>query len=254
MIPFRTTVQAHASPNVTMGLIVVNLAIFIIQLGMDEPAEIRFVYTYGLVPGFFGNPEAATRNAIDYTPALTLITNTFLHGGWLHLIINMWTLWLFGVPVEDRLGPWRFLLLYLACGAAGSATHLVSAFTSFIPAVGASGAVAGLLGAFVWMFPRDRVAVVVPAAGRKQVDALAGLDEAAVAIIIVPLIFHVPALLFAAVWFALQIVPGLLELSEGARRAGIAWWAHIGGFVAGLAIAAWIRRTSGARRRGPWGT
>ena len=231
MIPFRTTVDAHASPNITMTLIVVNIAMFVIQLGLGESAEARFIYTYGLVPGFFLDPSAALRNDIDYQPVLTLITNTFLHGGWLHLIINMWTLWLFGVPVEDRLGSWRFLLLYLASGTAGSVTHLISNLNSFVPAVGASGAIAGLLGAFVWMFPRDRVAVVVP-------------------IVIIPLIFHVPTLVFAAVWFALQIVPGLLQLTEGTRGAGIAWWAHIGGFLAGLAIVVWLKPRRA--RTGPW--
>ncbi len=231
MIPFRTTVDAHASPNVTMTLIVANIAVFVVQLGLGEPAATRFVFTYGLVPGFFTEPSMALRHDIDYWPVLTLVTNTFMHGGWLHLIINMWTLWLFGVPVEDRLGSWRFLLLYLVCGAAGSVTHLVSNLGSFIPAVGASGAIAGLLGAFVWMFPRDRVAVVVP-------------------IIIIPLIFHVPVLIFAIVWFALQIVPGLLQLAESGRSAGIAWWAHIGGFVAGLVIMAWLRPRRAAP--GPW--
>jgi membrane associated rhomboid family serine protease len=155
-----------------------------------------------------------------------------MHGGFLHIILNMWTLWLFGVPLEDRLGPWRFLLFYLACGTLGSITHLVLNLNSVVPALGASGAIAGVLGGFTWLFPRAKVAVVVP-------------------VIIIPFVFHWPALWFTGLWFALQLFQGTAALGAGPTTAGIAWWAHIGGFLAGLAIAAWLKPKPPHRRR-PW--
>lgn len=232
MIPFRTSVVAHGSPNTTMSLIFVNVAVFLVQWGLPPAEEIALVHTYGLVPGFYLDPTVAARNGISYHVVPSLVTNTFLHGGWLHLIVNMWTLWLFGVPVEDRIGHWRFLLFYLACGCLGSIAHLVFNLASFVPAVGASGAIAGVLGAFTWMYPRASVAVVIP-------------------IIIIPLIFHVPALLFTALWFLWQILQGALDLGLDSTAGGIAWWAHIGGFAGGLGIAMWfVRRRS--QPANPW--
>ena len=232
MIPFRTTVAASRSPVVTMTLIVTNIAVFFVQLGLPPSEEIRFLYTYALVPAVYGDPALAHAAGLDPTNFLPLVTNTFMHGGFLHIILNMWTLWLFGVPLEDRLGPWRFLLFYLACGTLGSITHLVFNLNSVVPALGASGAIAGVLGGFTWLFPHAKVAVVVP-------------------VVIFPLIFHWPALLFTALWFALQVLQGTAALGAGPTTAGIAWWAHIGGFLAGLAIAAWLKPKA-ARRRGPW--
>lgn len=232
MIPFRTTVAASRSPVVTMTLIVINIAIFFVQLGLSPSEEIRFLYSYALVPAVYGNPAQARALGLDPTNFLPLITNTFMHGGFLHIILNMWTLWLFGVPLEDRLGPWRFLLFYLASGAAGSLAHLVFNLGSTVPALGASGAVAGVLGGFTWLFPRAKVAVVIP-------------------IIVVPLIFHWPALVYTALWFGLQVFQGTAALGAGPATGGIAWWAHIGGFLAGLAIAAWLRPKTVLRRR-PW--
>jgi membrane associated rhomboid family serine protease len=175
----------------------------------------------------------ARQAGLDPTNLLPFITNTFMHGGYLHLIVNMWTLWLFGLPVEDRLGPWRFLLFYLVCGTAGSVTHLVFNLTSAVPALGASGAIAGVLGGFAWLCPRAMVAVVVP-------------------IFFFPLFFRLPALVFTAIWFLFQLVPGVAVLSATATGGGIAWWAHVGGFVAGLLIAMKIRPRG--RIRGPWAT
>lgn len=230
MFPFRTTVDSYGSPVMTMSLIVINISIFIIQQSLSTQQEAAFVHSYGLVPAFMFSPVAADRYGADSGSLLPIITSTFLHADWLHLIINMWTLWLFGMPVEDRMGMWRFPLFYLACGAGGSVAHLVTNLGSTVPTVGASGAIAGLLGAFSWLYPRARIAVVVP-------------------IIIVPLIVHVPGVLFTIVWFALQFVPGLTGLLQGARD-GVAWWTHIGGFALGLGLAAWMfpRR----ERLGPW--
>jgi len=228
MIPFRTTVSTHGSPNVTMSLIVANISVFVIQVGLPEATASRFIYSYGLVPAFVVNPALAQHYLIDHNPALALVTNIFMHGGWLHLIINMWTLWLFGAPVEDRLGAWRFLLFYLACGIGGGVCHLVFNLSSAVPVVGASGAIAGVLGAFTWLFTGARVAVVVP-------------------IIIIPVIFRVPALLYAGLWFGLQVIQVMVE-EDAEHGGGIAWYAHLGGFVAGVTIGAWL---TGWRRPTP---
>ena len=233
MIPYRTTAPCHASPVVTMTLIVINIGVFFFQKGLQPRDAVVFIYTYALVPAVYGNPEMARQAGLDPTNLLAFVTNTFMHGGYLHLIVNMWTLWLFGLPVEDRLGPWRFVLFYLACGTAGSVAHMVFNLNSPVPALGASGAIAGVLGGFAWLCPRAKVAVVQP-------------------IFFFPLFFRLPALVFTAIWFLFQLVPGVAALSAAPTAGGIAWWAHIGGFVAGLLIAVKIRPRP--RRHGPWGT
>jgi len=233
MIPYRTTAPCHASPVVTMTLIVINIGVFFLQKGLQPQDAVAFIYTYALVPAVYGNPNMARQAGLDPTNLLPFVTNTFMHGGYLHLIVNMWTLWLFGLPVEDRLGPWRFLLFYLACGTAGSVGHLVFNLNSAVPALGASGAIAGVLGGFAWLCPGAKVAVVQP-------------------IFFFPLIFRLPALVFTAIWFLFQLVPGIAALSAAATGGSIAWWAHIGGFIAGLLIAMKIRPRG--RRHGPWAT
>lgn len=233
MIPYRTTATCHASPVVTMALIVINIGVFFLQKGLQPHDAVEFIYTHALVPAVYGNPEMARQAGLDPTNLLPFVTNTFLHGGYLHLIVNMWTLWLFGLPVEDRLGPWRFLLFYLACGTAGSIGHLVFNLNSAVPALGASGAIAGVLGGFAWLCPRAKVAVVQP-------------------IFFFPLIFQLPALVFTAIWFLLQLVPGVAALSVTTTAGGIAWWAHIGGFITGLLIA--MKTRPRARSHGPWST
>lgn len=231
-------------PIVTMGLILANIAVFLYQLDLPGPQETVFIYTYALVPAVLTNPELARHVGLDPYNYWPLITNTFMHGGFLHLIFNMWTLWLFGLPVEGRLKPWRFLLFYLACGAFGSIGHLTFNLDSTVPALGASGAIAGLLGGYSRLFPRAKVTLVFP-------------------IIIIPVIFSVPALIYTGVWFALQVWQGTGELQFGAATGGgIAWWAHIGGFLAGLLLVGFFHGPRGrprrplpsgvSLRRGPW--
>lgn len=232
MIPFRTTAPCHGSPTVTMTIIVVNIGVFFFQQGLNEYAATRFIYTHALVPAIYSHPALARQAGLDPSNLLPLVSNSFLHGGYLHLIVNMWTLWLFGLPVEDRLGHWRYVLFYLACGAAASVAHLIFNWGSTVPALGASGAIAGVLGAFTWLFPRAKVAVVVP-------------------IIVVPLIVHWPAVLFTALWFALQLVQGWATLASNPLAGGVAWWMHIGGFAAGFLIAVRIRPRAQPMHR-PW--
>lgn len=233
MIPFRTTAPCHRSPVVSVSLIFLNIAAFFYQEGLGEQAEYAFITTFALIPAVYGSPAAARDAGLDPGNLLPLISNTFLHGGYLHLIVNMWTLWLFGLPVEDRLGPLRFSALYLCCGAAGSLAHLAFNLSSQVPALGASGAIAGVLGAFVWIYPRAKVAAVVP-------------------IIVIPWIVHLPAMLYAGIWFLIQMIEGWSAIGADPLAGGIAWWAHIGGFVAGLALAVALHARTRIVR-GPWG-
>jgi membrane associated rhomboid family serine protease len=156
----------------------------------------------------------------DFLPFVTMM---FLHGGWLHIILNMWTLWLFGPTVEDRVGHGRFLAFYLVCGIAASVAHVLFNLTSTVPALGASGAIAGVLGCFMGLFPLARIVVVVP-------------------ILFIPLFFEVPAFVFVGLWFLIQLFQGAAELILPSSGGGVAWWAHIGGFVAGLALIPFLQR------------
>ncbi|MEQ8195431.1 MAG: rhomboid family intramembrane serine protease [Rhodospirillales bacterium] len=206
----------------TMAFIVANVAVYFYQLGLSPQSELYFIYTYALVPAVLNDPTVLEQTGLKTNPYLTLITNTFMHAGALHLIINMWTLWLFGGPLEDRMGRIRFTIFYFLCGATGSYGHYFFNADSTIPALGASGAIAGVLGGYTYLFPKAKVHLVQP-------------------IFFFPLIFRLPALIYTVIWFVLQVIEGAAEL--GARKAGevggIAWWAHIGGFAAGL-ILVWI--------------
>jgi membrane associated rhomboid family serine protease len=219
MFPIKNAVPTRYPPVVTWILITINCAVFLFQISMNPVAEERFVLTFALVPAryFAGSPNSLA----DYLPFLT---NTFMHGGWLHLIVNMWTLWLFGPTVEDRLGHGRYLAFYLACGFCASLAHDVFNPSSVVPAIGASGAIAGVLGCYMRFFPLASVVVLVP-------------------VIFIPFFFEVPAFLYVGLWFALNLLQGTAELFAMSEGAGVAWWAHIGGFVVGFVLGPLLRRS-----------
>jgi membrane associated rhomboid family serine protease len=198
-------------------LIAGNCVIFLVQSGL-EPAELElFIARFALVPARYFAPLAfrdIDASVVDYLPFLT---NMFLHGGWLHLIVNMWTLWLFGPAVEDRLGSFRFIFFYVACGLVASYAHAAFNPLSIVPTLGASGAIGGVLACFLLLFPLARLIVLVP-------------------ILFLPLFFEVPTIVYIGLWFFMQLVQGTAEFFLPAGGAGIAWWAHIGGFVAGLVL------------------
>jgi membrane associated rhomboid family serine protease len=143
----------------------------------------------------------------------------FLHGGWLHVIGNMWMLWIFGDNVEDRMGPLRFIAFYLICGVIAAVVHVATNSGSQFPTVGASGALAGVLGAYFLMFPASRVIVLLP-------------------VLFIPLFFELPAVIYLGLWFMIQFLSGTASVAAGSEAAagGIAWWAHIGGFLAGILL------------------
>jgi membrane associated rhomboid family serine protease len=222
LLPVRDGVATRYPPLVTWTVIGVCVLVYLVEAGLPPRAFERFLFEHGLVPARFFGPRAL-RDPPDLADWRVFFTHMWLHGGFFHLLTNMWTLFVFGPAVEDRLGVGRYLGFYLACGLAAGLAHALVNAGSTVPAVGASGAIAGVIGAYARMFPHARLVLVVP-------------------ILFLPYFVEVPALVFAAFWFATQIVPGLLALGEAGDAGGVAWWAHIGGFVAGWLLAPAMRR------------
>lgn len=214
MIPIRDENPSGSVPVVTRALIAVNAGVFVYEL-MLGPGIAEFFFRFGLVPARItlaiaeGTEPAAA-------PALTFVTSMFLHGGWMHLLGNMWYLWIFGDNLEDRMGKLRYLVFYLAGGLVAAGVQYVLHSTSRVPTVGASGAVAAVLGGYALLYPGARVFTLLPIFPFFQ---------------IVPL----PAVLVLGLWFVLQFFSGALALGVGASG-GVAWWAHIGGFGFGLLV------------------
>lgn len=238
MIPLRDANPSRRLPVVMGLLILVNALVFLVELSWPPQQQERMFYDLGLVPArYFGPPGdvmpvggmAAPSTAAYLWPFLT---HMFLHAGWLHVLSNMWILWIFGDNVEDRMGHGRFLLFYLICGLAAAGTQMFLSRGSDVPMVGASGAIAGVLGAYVLLYPLAQVLVVLP-------------------ILFYPWFFRVPALVYIAIWFGLQLLSGTQALSSaGQEGPGVAWWAHVGGFLAGMALCPLLaRRPRGARER-----
>jgi membrane associated rhomboid family serine protease len=213
VIPTHNTIPYSATPRATWALIGLCVAAFLYQMTLSGAAATAFLDAYALVPARYTDGSWATAHDLSRANPLPFLTNMFLHGGVMHILSNMWVLWVFGPALEDRLGSQRFLLLYLASGLAASLLHFVFNFSSPVPALGASGAIAGVIAAYARRFPYAWVNILQP-------------------IVILPVFFMMPALLFAGLWFATQFMQGLGSLAMPGAG-GIAWWAHIGGFVAG---------------------
>ena len=231
MFPIKNTVPSRYPPVVTWALIGANCVIFLLEASLS-PRELDLLLSqFALIPARYFAASYYADGGLSLADYLPFFTNMFLHGGWLHLILNMWTLWLFGPTVEDRLGPGRYLLFYLACGVLASVAHVVFNPGSPFPALGASGAIAGVLGCYLRLFPFARVVVMIP-------------------IIVIPFFFEVPAMVFAGLWFLMQLLQGTLDLLVTSSGGGVAWWAHVGGFLAGYVLAAPLRLP--ARRYRPY--
>jgi len=219
MIPLRDDNPAQRVPVVTRVLIGLNLLAWFIELSHGDGLT-EFLREWGVVPGrLFASLSDITSAPVEL---LTVFTSLFLHGGWLHLIGNMWYLWIFGDNIEDRLGHGRFLVFYLASGFVAALVHSALMPGSAIPTVGASGAIAGVLGAYALAFPKARVLTLIPIVFFFQIVAI-------------------PALLLLGIWFVLQFIAGTLAFGGGSG--GVAWWAHIAGFVFGfIAMGMFSRR------------
>lgn len=217
MIPLRDVIPSRTTPYITVTIIVVNALVFVFELRLPLTDRARFIEVYGIVPASVGS--------------LSLLTSMFLHGGWLHFLGNMLYLWIFGDNVEDRVGHGRFIVFYLTCGLAATLAQVVSNPTSVVPMVGASGAIAGVMGAYFVLFPRSRVLTLLP-------------------LFIFWKLIEVPAILFLGFWFLLQLLSGVGSVGAGQDVSGIAFWAHIAGFATGAVAIFFFRRPE--RQRVDW--
>lgn len=217
MIPFRDNIPCRHTPWMTWTLIGLNLGVFLLTLLLDAPALREIFHLYGLVPARYTHPgwaELAGYPPGDYRPFLT---GLFLHGGWLHLILNQWLLWVFGDNIEDRMGPGRFLCFYLLCGVLASLLHVLANPNSPLPAVGASGAIAGVLGAYYLLYPYAKLVLWVP-------------------VFFLPIFVQVPAIAFLGVWVIIQLAKITMPPGGGEAIGDVAWWGHLGGFLAGVLL------------------
>ncbi len=237
MIPVGDFVRRNTTPYVNWTLIAINVAVFIYTISLSTAPDLLlggleaseadlFYFDWGFLPpcvaGYFGIATNADPGEIalfcptDGREPLTFLTAMFMHAGWGHIIFNMLFLWIFGDNVEDRLGHVRYLAFYLVCGIAASVVQTVFAIDSLVPNVGASGAIAGVLGAYFILYPKAIVQVVI------------------VPLFFIP--FFVPAIVLIGVWFLTQLLSGLAEIGQTTAGSGVAFWAHVGGFIAGMVL------------------
>jgi membrane associated rhomboid family serine protease len=235
MIPIRDSTRSATYPFVTKTIIFLNVVTFLWEISQGPRLSQAFLHL-AIIPARYTHPgEAAEIFGSFSSPVaafLPFLSSMFLHGGWLHLIGNMWTLWIFGDNVEDRLGHVKFLCFYLAGGLAASLVHIFTNPASGVPTIGASGAVAAVMGAYFRFFPHARIEALIP-----------------------PFFFGptfvLPAVLFLGWWFFLQFFNGAMSLSVGQRGfGGVAWWAHVGGFLFGLLVCLLARRRPARARPG----
>jgi membrane associated rhomboid family serine protease len=205
VIPLRSSERHYTPSTVTLLLIVANVLVWLYEVSLGSGYQLnRFIATYGIVPDRL-NPSS-------------VITSMFIHGGWLHILGNMWFLWIFGRGIEDILGHTKYLVFYFACGIAAGVVHIVANANSPVPTVGASGAIAGVMGAYLIKFPRARIVTLVPI-----FFFLTTLD--------------IPAAFLLLYWFAIQFFSGVGSVGYSQASSGdVAWFAHIGGFLAGMGL------------------
>jgi len=221
MFPLKDDNPRGSAPIVTLGLIVVNVAVFLYQVSLGPRQAEAFVYEYGAIPAVVFGLKSLPRFLVVIPPQLSLFTSMFLHGGWVHLIGNMWYLWIFGDNIEDAMGKMRYFIFYLTCGILASLSHAVSNPDSILPSIGASGAISGVLGAYLLLYPRAQVLTFIP-------------------IWIFVRLVYIPAGFVLGFWFLLQLLSG--SMSGGQDGGGVAFWAHIGGFVAGMLLVGFFKK------------
>jgi len=210
VMPLRDIQERRSFPIVTIVLIAVNVVMFLYELSLGTRLD-GFLRSSAFVPATYFQPGNVSADA------RSVLLSMFLHGGWMHLLGNMLYLWIFGDNVEDRLGKIKYILFYFACGWIATLVHGYTNTNSSIPSIGASGAIAGVLGAYMIMFPKARVLTLVPMGFYMQMREL-------------------PAIFVLGFWFVLQFFSGVASLGVRGEGAGIAFWAHIGGFVAGIVL------------------
>ena len=215
MIPLRDVIPSRTTPGVTVTLIAFNILVYLFQLMLTERGQEAFIVGFGVIPAYFS--------------LISVLTSMFVHGGFAHLAGNMLFLWIFGDNVEDRLGHGRFLMFYLVCGVAAAMAQVSLEPNSLVPMVGASGAIAGVMGAYLVLYPHSRVLMLFP---------------------FPVFLFELPALVFLVMWFVVQFLNGINQLplfEQNAISGGVAFWAHVAGFVAGLILVVFLKRPERTR-------
>ncbi len=218
MFPLRDEIPSRRAPIVTWAIIAANTIVFLYQSALPPERLQAVIYLFGIVPARWSDPAWAVSVGLPPGGVAPFLTSMFLHGGFAHLLFNMWSLWIFGDNVEDRMGRVRYALFYVVAGLAAGWLHWVTNATSTVPTIGASGAIAGVLGAYLVYYPQARVLTLIP-------------------IFFYPLFVRIPALVYLGIWFVGQLASGALASNGGPETGGVAWWAHVGGFVAGMALA-----------------
>lgn len=206
MFPIKDTIRSRSFPIITWGLIIINILIYFYESSLSQAGLDHLISTYGLIPS-----KIILTNPLTWLP---LLTHMFLHGSWWHVLSNMWTLFIFGDNVEDRMGSVRYILFYLIGGVAAGLIQMLQGGDPNIPSIGASGAIAAVLGAYFLHFPKSKVVTFIP-------------------FLLFIWFVKIPAVIYLGVWFISQLYSGITSASAS----GIAWWAHIGGFVFGLLLA-----------------
>jgi membrane associated rhomboid family serine protease len=215
MIPLRDVIPSRTTPGVTITLIVLNVVIYLFGLTLTDRGHDALIVAFGLIPAYFS--------------VINVFTSMFLHGGFAHLAGNMLFLWIFGDNVEDRLGHGRFIVFYLLCGVAAAMAQVLLQPDSLVPMVGASGAIAGVMGAYLVLYPHSRVLMLFP---------------------FPVFLFELPAVVFLAMWFVVQFLNGVSQLpffEQDAISGGVAFWAHVMGFVMGLILVVFMKRPERTR-------
>ena len=229
MIPLRDNIPSKSFPIVNWFLILANLVIFLAEMFfMNQQQAEALIYKYGLIPDQIRLGGLTSLNELRITVLRPFFTNMFLHGGWGHIISNMWILFIFGDNVEDRMGKIRYFLFYILCGLLASFAHFILYRHSAVPAIGASGAISGVMAAYMFMFPKSNILSFIP-------------------IIIIPFFIPIPSVIYIGLWFIGQLLSGASSLMLSSSATGIAIWAHIGGFLGGALV---YRFFDISRRRG----
>jgi membrane associated rhomboid family serine protease len=216
MIPLKVDILRTRAAICNVFLILLNVLVFLYEVSLPPRVGEAFVYTFGMIPArtemLFSSQGVSLSQAF-----LPMVTSMFLHGGWMHLLGNMRFLWVFGGAVEDTLGHFQYLIFYFISGIGAAVVHTIFNWGSQVPSVGASGAISGVMGAFIVLFPSARVATLIPA-------------------LFLFFTIRIPAFLMLGYWFFLQIFSGLASLGVGGQQGGVAWWAHVGGFLLGALL------------------
>jgi membrane associated rhomboid family serine protease len=215
MFPLYDTIPHRHLPIAMGTIIALNGLVFLYELSLPEADLQRLFLQAGVVPARISNLGLYALLSPD--PLLSLLSCMFLHGGWIHFLSNMWALWIFGDNVEDRLGSVRFVVFYLVTGIVATLVHVATQPFSEVPVVGASGAISGVMGTYFVLFPFARVVTLAPFG-------------------LVPLLIEVPAFVYLLLWLLIQFQSGLLSLVAPGSVGGVAWWAHVGGFLAGALL------------------